>query len=78
MLGAEMDCINAFEDAALWRISGRMINYYCVDGYIPDVQKLSAIWIIPKDAPEPEDRRRTEDRKTDSMGGRSDAKTKDI
>lgn len=46
-----MDYMSVAEAAALWGISGRMINYYCVDRRIPGAQKVGATWIIPKDAP---------------------------
>lgn len=66
------------EGAALWGISGRMINYYCVDGRMPSAQKVGATQIIPKDVPKPEDRRKGENRKNDSTGGHSNAKTKGV
>lgn len=73
-----MDYMSAIESAALWGISGRMINYYCVDGRIPGAQKIGATWIIPREASKPEDRRKKENRKNGSAGGCSDAQTKDI
>lgn len=73
-----MDYMSAAEAATLWGISARMINYYCVDGRIPGAQKIGATWIIPKDAPKPEDRRKKGNRNTGSVGGSSDAQTKDI
>jgi hypothetical protein len=33
----DMKYMSAVEAAALWGISARMINYYCVDGRIPGV-----------------------------------------
>ena len=73
-----MDYMSVAEAVALWGISGRMINYYCVDGRIPGAQKIGATWIIPKDAPKPEDRRKKENRKNGSAGGHGNAQTKDI
>jgi len=37
-----MDYMSAIESAALWGLSARMINYYCVDGRIPGAQKIGA------------------------------------
>lgn len=73
-----MDYISAAETAALWGISGRMINYYCTEGRIPGAQKIGGTWIIRKDAPKPADRRKKVGRENGSSGGCSDAKTKEL
>lgn len=73
-----MDYTSTIEAAALWGISGRMINYYCAEGRIPGAQKIGGIWIIPKDAPKPADRRKKGSRENGSSGGRNDAKTKEL
>jgi len=41
-------------------ISPRLINYYCSEGRIPDAEKLGRVWLIPKDAEKPVDKRRKE------------------
>ncbi|MEN6315910.1 MAG: helix-turn-helix domain-containing protein [Clostridiaceae bacterium] len=73
-----MDYISAAEAAALWGISGRMINYYCMEGRIPGAQKIGGTWIIPKDASKPEDRRKKASHENGPSGGCSDAKTKGL
>jgi hypothetical protein len=73
-----MEYISVAEAATIWRISGTMINYYCVEGRIPGAQKICGTWIIPKDAPKSADGRKKESRENDSSGGYSDAKTKVI
>ncbi len=73
-----MDYMSVAEAAVLWGISGRMIGYYCVAGRISGAQKIGATWIIPKTALKPEDRRKKENRKNGSPGGRSDAEATSI
>lgn len=73
-----MDYISVADAAALWGISGRMINYYCAEERIPGAQKIGGTWIIPKDAPKPADRRKKAGRENGSLGGLSDAKTKEL
>lgn len=73
-----MDYISVADAAALWGISGRMINYYCAEGRIPGAQKIGGTWIIPKDVPKPAYRREKTSRENGSSGGRSDAKTKEL
>ena len=38
--------------------SVRQINYYCADSRILGAVKMATIWLIPKDAEKPADRRR--------------------
>ncbi|SBW00475.1 conserved hypothetical protein [uncultured Eubacteriales bacterium] len=73
-----MDDMSAVKAVAPWGISARMINYHCVDRRILGAQKVGATWIIPKDAPRPEDRRKKGNRKNSGPGGHGDAQTKDI
>ena len=35
----------------------RQINYLCAGGRIPGAVKIATIWLIPKDAEKPADRR---------------------
>ena len=46
------------EASEKWGISVRQINYYCADGRILGAVKMATIWLIPKDAEKPMDRRR--------------------
>lgn len=58
-----MDYMTLKEASDLWRISTRMINYYCAEGRIPGAVKLATVWVIPKDAKKPSDGRRKENKK---------------
>ena len=40
----------------------RRINYYCTAGRIPGAVKMATIWLVPKNAEKPVDRRRKIDR----------------
>ncbi len=53
-----MDYMTLKEASEKWRISVRQINYYCADGRILGAVKMATIWLIPKDAEKPMDRRR--------------------
>ena len=52
-----MDYMTLKEASEKWGISARMINYYCAAGRIPGAVKMATIWLIPKDAEKPADRR---------------------
>ena len=45
------------ETSEKWGISPRMINYYCTEGRIPGAVKMAGVWLIPKEAERPVDRR---------------------
>lgn len=53
-----MDYISVKEAADKWGLTSRMVNYYCTNGRIKGAVKISSVWVIPKDAPQPPDRRR--------------------
>ena len=38
-------------------VTPRQINYLCAGGRIPGAVKMATIWLIPKDAEKPADRR---------------------
>ena len=40
-----------------WGVTPRQINYLCTGGRIPGAVKMATIWMIPKDAEKPADRR---------------------
>ena len=40
-----------------WSISPRMINYYCSAGRIHGAEKMGTVWLIPKNAEKPADKR---------------------
>ena len=52
-----MEYMTLKEASEKWGVSAHQINYYCVDGRIPGAVKMATIWLIPKDAEKPRDRR---------------------
>lgn len=52
-----MDYMTLKETSEKWGISPRMINYYCTEGRIPGAVKMVGVWLIPKEAERPVDRR---------------------
>jgi hypothetical protein len=60
-----IDYLSAKEVAAKWNISRRRVQILCEEGRIPGVFKLSNVWVIPKDAEKPADRRKTKNKPTD-------------
>lgn len=40
-----------------WGVTVRMISVYCTKGEIPGAEKVGSMWLIPKDARKPADRR---------------------
>ena len=52
-----MDYMTLKEASEKWGITPRRINYYCAAGRIPGAIKMATIWLIPKDAEKPIDRR---------------------
>lgn len=47
----------AKELSTLWGVSVRMISVYCTKGEIPGAEKVGSMWLIPKDAKKPLDKR---------------------
>lgn len=54
-----MDYLSAKEVAEKWNISRRRVQILCEEGRIEGAFKLSDVWVIPKDAAKPVDRRKT-------------------
>ena len=52
-----MDYITLKEAAEKWDVTPRRVNYLCAGGHIPGAVKMANIWLIPKDAEKPVDRR---------------------
>ena len=52
-----MDYITLKEAAEKWGVTPRRINYLCAAGRIPGAIKMATIWLIPKDAQKPADKR---------------------
>lgn len=59
-----MDYMTLKEASEKWGITPRQINYLCAANRIPGAMKMATIWLIPKDAEKPNDRRRKEIRGT--------------
>lgn len=58
-----LEYISVSEAAKKWGISERRVQKLCEDSRIPRVAKFSYIWLIPKDAKKPNDRRLKENNK---------------
>ena len=43
-----MEYMTLKEASQIWKISPRMINYYCSAGRIPGAEKMGTVWLIPK------------------------------
>ena len=52
-----MDYMTVKEVSEKWGVTTRRINYYCAGDRIPGAVKIATIWLIPKDAEKPIDRR---------------------
>ena len=53
-----MEYMSCPEAAMKWGISERRVQRLCEDNRMPGVSKLGNMWLIPKDAVKPADRRR--------------------
>ena len=58
-----MEYISVREAAQKWGLTARMINYYCANGRIEGAQKIANVWVVPRNATRPEDRRKGNGRK---------------
>lgn len=58
-----MDYLTVKELGKKWGISSRMVTLYCVEGRIQGAQKKGNLWLVPKDALKPSDRRRKKELK---------------
>lgn len=55
--GLQMDYMSAPEAAKKWRISERRVQKLCEENRIPGVERLSRMWLIPRNAEKPTDKR---------------------
>jgi predicted site-specific integrase-resolvase len=53
-----MEYISVKEAANRWGVTSRMVSYYCASGRISGTQKIGNMWVIPRNAPKPEDGRK--------------------
>lgn len=60
-----MDYMSAPEAAEKWGISERRVQKLCEENRIPGVQRISRMWLIPKAAEKPIDRRRIDNNLVD-------------
>lgn len=54
-----VEYLSSKEVANKWGISSRRVQILCEEGRIGGAFKLSEVWVIPKDAEKPADRRKT-------------------
>ena len=52
-----MDYMTLREASEKWGVTPRRINYLCAAGRILGAIKMATIWLIPKDAQKPADKR---------------------
>ena len=52
-----MDYITVKEANEKWSVTPRRVNYYCAGGRIFGAVKMAGVWLIPKDAEKPLDKR---------------------
>lgn len=52
-----MDYMTLKEASEKWGVTPRRINYLCAAGRILGAIKMATIWLIPKDAQKPADKR---------------------
>ncbi|NMA83195.1 MAG: helix-turn-helix domain-containing protein [Epulopiscium sp.] len=60
-----MEFLSAKAVAEKWDISRRRVQVLCEEGRIQGAFKLSDVWVIPKDAQKPADRRKTKKQPTE-------------
>ena len=59
-----MDYMTLKEASEKWGVTPRRINYLCASGRIPGAVKMATIWLIPKDAQKPQDKRYKKNKST--------------
>lgn len=71
-----MDFITAKQAAEKWGITDRQVRILCAAGKIKDTKRAGRSWLIPVDAPKPEDGRviRFRDNKLKELLSRIDEK----
>ena len=52
-----MDYMTLKEASEKWGVTPRQINYLCAGGRIPGAVKMAGVWLLPKEAGKPVDRR---------------------
>ena len=62
-----MEYMSAPQAAEKWGISERQVQILCSENRIPGVSKLGYMWLIPKDAEKPIDKRKRPKMKNDTQ-----------
>lgn len=57
-----MDYLTIKEISEKWGVGTRIVTLYCNEGRIEGAVKKGSMWLIPKDAPKPPDKRRRENK----------------
>lgn len=52
-----MNYITVKEASEKWGVTPRRVNYYCAGGRILGAVKMAGVWLIPKNAEKPLDKR---------------------
>ena len=53
-----MDYITVKEASKKWGVTPRRVDYYCAGGRILGAVKMAGVWLMPKGAEKPVDKRR--------------------
>lgn len=61
-----MDYLTVKEAGEKWSVGARIVTVYCNTGRIKGAVKKGNLWLVPKDAPKPADKRRKESKSTGS------------
>lgn len=64
-----MDYMTIKEIGEKWGVGTRIVTQYCNEGRITGAVKKGNLWLIPKDAPKPADKRRRENKSDESKSG---------
>ena len=59
-----MEYMSCAEAATNWGISERRVQKLCEGNRVPGVSKFGSVWLIPKDAQKPEDKRYKKNKST--------------
>ena len=52
-----MDFMTITAAAEKWELTERMVQYYCKAGRINGAVKMAGVWLLPKDADQPNESR---------------------
>lgn len=57
-----MDYMTLKEADQKWNVTPRQVNYLCSGGRIPGAVKMAGVWLLPKAADKPADKRRKQNK----------------